>query len=100
MLNIEIRKEDGTLTVCPEGMINTNTAGEFKERLNEIPDDAGKVIVDLEKLKYISSAGLRVILGLHNRIEKGGGELIFTNVNNVIREVFEDTGFSDFLTIE
>ena len=100
MLNIEIRKEDGTLTVYPEGMINTNTAGEFKERLNEIPDDAGKVIVDLEKLKYISSAGLRVILGLHNRIEKGGGELIFTNVNNVIREVFEDTGFSDFLTIE
>lgn len=100
MLNIEIKKENGIITVFPEGMINTNTAGEFRERLNEIPDDAPKVIVNMEKLKYISSAGLRVILGLQNRMEKGGGELIFTHVNTVIKEVFDDTGFSDFLTIE
>ena len=100
MLKVDVIPDGDATRVVMEGMLDSNSAGEFREKLNEIPEDAANVIVDMEKLKYTSSAGLRVILGLQNSMDKSGGKLVFTNVNSVIREVFDDTGFSDFLTIE
>lgn len=100
MLNVEIKPEGNVTRVTMEGMLDANSAGEFKEKLSEIPDDASEVVVDMEKLRYTSSAGLRVILGLQNAMDKSGGKLVLKNVNSVIQEVFDDTGFSDFLTIE
>ena len=100
MLKVDVMPEGDVIRVVMEGMLDAASAGGFKEKLNEIPEDAANVIVDMEKLKYTSSAGLRVILGLQNSVEKSGGKLVFTNVNSMIQEVFDDTGFSDFLTIE
>lgn len=100
MLKVDVVPEGNVTRITMEGMLDVNSSGEFKEKLNEIPEDAAKVIIDMEKLKYTSSAGLRVILGLQNSMDKSGTELVFTNVNSVIQEVFDDTGFSDFLTIE
>ncbi len=100
MLNVEVKTEGNVTRISMEGMLDANSADIFKEKLNEIPADAEKVVVDMEKLRYTSSAGLRVILGLQNTMDKNGGKLVFTNVNSVIQEVFDDTGFSDFLIIE
>ena len=100
MLNIDLKENEGTVTVVMEGMLDAQSAGAFRDRLGEIPEGCGKVIIDMEKLRYTSSAGLRVILGLQNRIDETGGSLVFKNVNSMIMEVFDDTGFSDILTIE
>lgn len=100
MLKVDVITEGNVTRIVMDGMLDVNSAGEFKEKLNEIPEDAAKVVIDMEKLKYTSSAGLRVILGLQNSMDKSGSELVFTNVNSVIQEVFDDTGFSDFLIIE
>ncbi|MCR5774017.1 MAG: STAS domain-containing protein [Lachnospiraceae bacterium] len=100
MLNIDLKNEGGNVTIVLDGMLDTNTSAEFKDRLNEIPNNATKVTVDMEKLKYTSSAGLRVILGLQNEMDKNKTELVFCNVNEVIQEVFDDTGFSDFIKVE
>ena len=56
--------------------------------------------MDFSKLDYISSAGLRVLLSAHKIMAGKGGEMKVTNVNEIVREVFEVTGFEDILTIE
>ena len=67
--------------------------------LGECLDAAESLTLDFGKLEYISSAGLRVLLSTHKAMSKKGGMKI-TNVNEIVKEVFEVTGFSDILTIE
>ncbi len=62
-------------------------------------EGAETLMLDFSKLEYISSAGLRVLLSAHKIMSKKGGMKI-TNVNEIVREVFEATGFADILTIE
>ena len=65
----------------------------------ELTDDADSLCLDFSKLDYISSAGLRVLLSAHKLMSAKGG-LKVTNVNEIVQEVFEVTGFADILTIE
>ena len=62
-------------------------------------DGANALTLNFEKLDYISSAGLRVLLSAHKTMSKKGGMRI-VNVNEIVNEVFEVTGFADILTIE
>lgn len=91
--------EDNSLKILLEGRLDTATAPQLEEELKAVSDDINTVIVDMEKLEYVSSAGLRVLLTLHKKMMKKGG-LVIKNVNDTIQEVFEITGFSDVLTIE
>ena len=100
MLNIELNCEENETRITLEGSLNSNTAGDLKEKLNDIPDSEKRVVVDAKELKYVASAGLRVILTLQKKMDAVGGQLILTNVSDNLRELFEDTGFVDFLTIE
>ena len=99
MLNMEVKQEGTAVTVLLEGMLDATSAPSFKETLSKIPDSVTSITVDMEKLRYTSSAGLRVILELQNRMDQCGGQLTFTHVDDTIREVFDDTGFSEFITI-
>ena len=99
MLNMEVKQEGAAVTVLLDGMLDASNAGAFKETLEKIPDSTTSITIDMEKLRYTSSAGLRVILELQNRMDQSGGQLTFTHVNETIQEVFDDTGFSDFITI-
>ena len=99
MLTITQKCEDARLTVCLEGRLDTTTAPQLEAELKTALADANGVCFDFEKLEYISSAGLRVLLSVHKQMKaKGGMELC--HVNEAIMEVFDVTGFTDFLTIK
>lgn len=99
MLNIEKKTENGALTVVLEGRLDTTTAPELETELMGVIDDVAALTLDFEKLDYISSAGLRVLLSAQKKMNTKG-EMKLTHVNDTIMEIFEVTGFSDILTIE
>ena len=99
MLNTEYKMEDDVTVVMPAGRLDTTTAADFEKTLKEILPETKKLVLDLAKLEYISSAGLRVLLATQKTMNKQG-EMKVVNVNEMIMEVFDVTGFSDILTIE
>ena len=93
------KKMNGTeLAIALEGRLDTMTAPELEAELKNLAD-VESLIMDFSKLEYISSAGLRVLLSAHKTMSAKGGMKV-TNVNEIVREVFEVTGFADILTIE
>ena len=97
-LKIE-KKNTETKTLVLIGRLDTVTAPELEAEISTILPTAESLVLDMEKLEYISSAGLRVILKTQKALtQKAGLKLI--NVSDDVREVFEITGFSNFLTIE
>ena len=87
------------LTIALEGRLDTMTAPELEAELNKSLDNADALTLDLTKLDYISSAGLRVLLSAHKAMSYKGGMKV-THVNEIVQEVFDVTGFADILTIE
>ena len=91
---------DGTnLVVALEGRLDTTTSPELEAELKDALPEAETLTLDLAKLDYISSAGLRVLLSAHKTMMAKGGMKV-CNVNEIVREVLDVTGFSDILTIE
>ena len=99
MLNINKKLDDKTLTVTLEGRLDTTTAPQLEAELKSDLADVTSLVMDFEKLEYISSAGLRVLLSAQKIMNKQG-EMKLIHVNDVINEIFEVTGFSDILNIE
>ena len=94
------KKSNGKeLVIGIEGSLDTSTAPALEKELKENLKDYDSLVLDLENLDYISSAGLRVVLSAHKTMSAKGG-LKVRNVKAVVSEVFEVTGFSDILTIE
>ena len=91
--------DGANLTVALEGRLDTMTSPELEKELQKSMDAAESLTLDFCKLDYISSAGLRVLLTAHKAMSKKGG-LKITNVNEIVREVFDVTGFADILNIE
>lgn len=94
------KKAEGTkLTVALEGRLDTTTSPELEASINESLDGVTDLVIDLEKLEYMSSAGLRVMLAMQKKMMQAGSMKV-VNVNDTIMEIFEITGFKDILTIE
>ena len=94
------KTQTGTdLAIALEGRLDTMTAPELEAELKQSLDAVQTLTLDFSKLDYISSAGLRVLLSAHKTMAPKGGMKV-TNVNEIVREVFEVTGFADILTIE
>ena len=99
MLNINKKTENGALTVALEGRLDTTSAPQLEGELKGALDGVTSLVLDLEGLEYISSAGLRVLLSAQKLMNKQG-EMTITHVNDVIIEIFDVTGFTDILTIK
>ena len=97
-MNIKIKKEDKKLEIALEGRLDTNTAGELESKIQEL-EGIEELILDFEKLYYISSAGLRVLLSMQKLMNKQGSMKII-NATDTVKDVFDVTGFSDILNIE
>ena len=99
MLKIEKKNEKEAIVFQMEGRLDTVTAPELEEELQKVLPEAKELVLDLEKLDYISSAGLRVFLSAQKIMMKQGSMKV-THVNEMIKEIFEVTGFADLLDIE
>ena len=98
---MEITKtlEDSTLTVSLSGRLDTNTAPELSETLDQSLEGVKELVLDFENLDYISSAGLRVLLSAQKKMRKQGS-MTLVKVSPVVNEIFDVTGFAEILTIE
>ncbi len=99
MLNISQSKEDGKTLVALAGRLDTVTSPQLEEALRACLSDGEALVLDLEGLDYISSAGLRVLLAAQKAKARSGG-MTLRHVNETIMEIFEVTGFAEILTIE
>ena len=89
----------GKLTLSLDGRLDILTAPDFEHLVKNELEDVTELVIDMEKLEYISSAGLRSLLVAQKTMNKQGSMKI-KNVNELIMEVFNITGFVDILTIE
>ncbi len=87
-----------SLTIALDGRLDTTTSPALETELHDSLDGITSLVFDFEKLEYISSAGLRVLLSAQKTMNKQG-EMIICHVNESIREIFDITGFTDILTI-
>ena len=98
-MNIRQTKNEKALTIAVEGRLDTMTAPELEEVLKNSLEGVEALTFDLEKLDYISSAGLRVLLSAQKTMNRQGSMKVL-HANEMILEIFEITGFSDILTLE
>ena len=98
-MTITREQKDRNLNIALEGRLDTLTAPELEAEFVRMLGGADALVLDFSKLEYISSAGLRVLLSAHKAMSPKGGMKII-HVNDIVREVFEVTGFIDILNIE
>lgn len=96
---INVTQNNEKAIVKIEGRLDTMTAPQLEKEMNSLPADTTDLVLDMEKLDYISSAGLRVVLSAQKKMSKVGS-LKLVSVNETVMEVLEITGFADILTIE
>ena len=98
-MTIDKHIENGNARYALQGRLDTTTAPELEQALKGDMPGINALTLDFSQLDYISSAGLRVLLSAHKVMSKKGGMKI-TNANEMVREVFDVTGFADILDIE
>lgn len=98
-VNITKTVNENELAIALEGRLDTATAPQLETELNQAIGGVKKLVFDFAGLEYLSSAGLRVLLGAQKIMNKQG-KMLVKNVNETIMEIFEITGFFDVLTIE
>ena len=99
-MKYELKRDGNALTAELEGRLDTTAAPGFQEALQKEFDGTDTLTFDLEKLDYISSAGLRVLISALREMRKKHGSMKLIHVSEIIMEIFEVTGFADILTIE
>lgn len=98
-MTINKTQDGSSLVIALEGRLDTTTAPELDSVIKSDLAGITDLTMDLEKLEYLSSAGLRVLLSAQKTMNKQGS-MVVTNTNETINEIFEITGFSDILTIQ
>ena len=99
-MTINFEKNGTSLTAKPEGRLDSANSPDFEQRLEPAMDGMTQVIIDLEKVEYVSSGGLRVLLGAQQEMEDRGGTMKVIHVNPQIMQIFDMVGFLDILTVE
>lgn len=99
-MEIRDKKEGDVVVLEPVGRIDTNTSGEFEDKIVEVLDNGeSKFVVDLKEIDYVSSAGLRVFLMAVKKLKSMGGSFVLCSMSDHIKEVFDISGFTPIFTI-
>lgn len=98
-MTITKKAENEKIILELAGRLDTSTAPALEQEIKDsVTGDIRELILDFKELQYISSAGLRVLLAAQKRMNKQGG-MVVKNVNDMVMEVFQVTGFIDILTV-
>lgn len=98
-MTIDKKAEGKRLELKVSGRLDTMTAPELESVIKNSLDGVEELVLDFENLEYISSAGLRVVLGARKAMGDSGSFAV-RNLCSDVREIFDITGFSDIITIE
>ena len=98
-MKINTIKDNDKITIAVEGRVDSTTAAEFESAIKSETDQVTELVFDFKDLAYISSAGLRILLGTQ-KLMTAKGKMKIINVNETVNEIFEITGFSYILDIE
>ena len=98
-MNIKEVRDGSNFTLYLEGQLDTTTVKDLNAALDGRLDGVEYLVLDMEKLEYISSAGLRSLL-INQKIMNKQGKMVIRNVNEIVMETFQLTGFHKVLTIE
>ena len=100
-MNIEIKEENGGVRAVMEGRLDTAAAAETAPQFGQLCEKADREItLDFARLDYISSSGLRLLIGLRKASAAKGGKVIIEKINDSIRNVFTMTGFYSLFEIK
>ena len=99
-LTITKKNEQEKLIVTASGRIDTSTSPQLDTEVKNSLDGITELILDFEKVSYISSSGLRILLSLHKIMDSKEGRLVIRKPTEMVLEVFDVTGFADVLNIE
>ena len=93
-MNVTIQEQNDNMVAILKGELNTAAAAETEKAMNPLNDVEGKdIIIDCTDLEYISSAGLRIFLGILQNVEERGVHVYIKGVNEAVNDVFIITGF-------
>ncbi len=99
-MTVTTHKDADGVVIALEGELNTLAAPAFEEAVTRELENTTHLVVDMEKLTYITSAGLRILLMAQQGMDDKEGTLVIRHVNAEVSEVFNVTGFSGILTVE
>lgn len=94
-----VHQSEDTLTIAVEGRLDAQTSTEFGNVVKEQTGGAKKLVFDFDKLEYISSTGLRVLLSAQKEMNKRGGSMKLVNLNDVVYEIMKAVGFTGICEI-
>ena len=95
-MNVTIQEQDGNMVAILEGNLNTAVAAATEKAMSPLNDVEGKdIIIDCTNLEYISSAGLRIFLGILQNVQERGVHVYIKGLNDAVNDVFTITGFSN-----
>lgn len=97
-INVERDFEHVTLEIT--GRLDTTTAPNLESVINELSEDTKELVFDISGVEYISSAGIRVLLGAYKKMNLNQGKIRIERANDIVREVFEMTGLLEMLDEE
>ena len=99
-MKIAVTEKNQTTVVALEGKLDTNASADFEAELNARVDaGASRILVDLGRVDFITSSGLRVLLATAKRLRISGGELFVCSLNKTVREVFDISGIGSLLRV-
>jgi anti-sigma B factor antagonist len=98
-MEITVNKNGSELTISPVGRIDTSTAPQLKQTVDENISGVTDLTFDFKNLNYLSSAGLRALMSTQ-KIMKNQGKMKLINVNEDVMDIFDMTGLTDVFTIE
>ena len=98
-MEINTRNVDDVTVIDISGSLDTQTSGTASDEMTRIAQDASKMLLNLESLDFLSSAGLRVILRTAKQLKDSGGAIKVCNAGGVVKEVMEISGFGSLLDL-
>jgi len=93
------RKEGAVGILSIKGSLDAHTTPQFDKQIKSILGKSSKIIIDMEKVDYIATAGLGVLIASFNDAKSAGGNIVISGMPDKIRHVFETMGFTKVLTI-